>query len=95
MSPTSSYISQTYLILSIFLQTACNFNNSHIILNMGKKIVKKKKVAKIDPLAYKKAYLMNVINLLDTCSKNNEANDLGAYFKSKADLNRQRLKDLG
>lgn len=62
---------------------------------MGKKTLKKKKVAKVDPLAYEKAYLMNVINLLDRCATENANNSLGPYFNSKAELNRQRLKELG
>lgn len=61
---------------------------------MGKKIVKKKKATKNDPLAFEKSFLVNVIKRLDECAKENENNNLGAYFESKANLNRERLKNL-
>lgn len=61
---------------------------------MGMKKSKKKKVAKLDPLADEKAYLTNVINKMEECAAHNKGNDLEAYFKSKADLNRERLKAL-
>ena len=60
---------------------------------MAKKISRKKMIKK-DSLANEKAYLTNVINHLDMCAKYNGDTELGAYFQSKADLNRQRLKEL-
>lgn len=62
---------------------------------MGKKITKKKKAVKVDPRAEEKAYLSNIINHLDMCAKDRgETTELGLYFKSKADLNRERLKNI-
>jgi hypothetical protein len=53
-----------------------------------------KKLPKKDPLAYQKAYLLNIVNHLDMCAKHNGSGDLGAYFQRKADLNREKLKGL-
>lgn len=61
---------------------------------MGMKKSKKKHVVKVDLLADEKAYYVNVINKMEECSEHNKGNDLEAYFKSKADLNRERLKSI-
>lgn len=60
---------------------------------MAKKKQKKKSV-KIDPLQHEKQFLTNVINKMEECATFQGNNELGLYFKSKADLNRERLKNL-
>lgn len=57
-----------------------------------KKLVKK--MAKVDPLAYEKTYLTNVINKMEECALHNKGNVLESYFQKKAELNRERLKNL-
>lgn len=61
---------------------------------MGKKKTKKRAV-KVDPLMHEKAFLTNVINKMEECALYNAGTDLEKYFKSKANLNRERLKTLG
>jgi hypothetical protein len=61
---------------------------------MAKKLVKRKKAVKVDPLAYEKGFLSNGIKLFEKCASENERNDLGKYFQSKADFYREELKKL-
>lgn len=58
----------------------------------NKKSAKKK--VEVDPLAYEKAYLTNVINKMEECALHNKGNVLESYFQSKAELNRERLRNL-
>jgi hypothetical protein len=65
---------------------------------MGIKKSKKKKVAKVtvvDPLAYDKWHFSIVINKMQECADAMKGSELGDYFQSKADLNREKLKALG
>lgn len=57
-----------------------------------KKLVKK--TVKVDPLAEQKAYLVNVINKMEECALHTKGGVLEAYFESKAELNRERLRNL-
>ena len=57
-------------------------------------MTKKNKSNKKNQNKDEKNYLTNVIKHLEMCADYNKGTDLEGYFKRKAALNRQRLKEL-
>jgi len=53
-----------------------------------------KKTSKIDPLKYEKDYLTNIINKMEECALHTKGGALESYFQEKAELNRERLRNL-